>query len=260
VDVVYLCREGENEELRYSLRSLRNLPHERVWVFGGAPEWICGAELVPVDQHDTKYRVTTAAMRAACRHPDVSDPFVLFNDDFYVMRPVPEVPVLHRGPVTAVLAYYERRWGGRSRYSIGMRETAALLRSLGFDDPLSYELHVPLPIHKAAMLEALDAGEASGITVLHKRTLYGNLARLGGERLADCKIVSTRDGRISGRHVTDAHTWLSSSDASFAGLAPFLQHRFPRPSPFEPEQPIRIYEVDHLGRRYLARVVMPASP
>jgi len=260
MDVVYLCREGENEELRYSLRSLRNLPHGRVWIFGGAPEWIRGAELVPTDQHDTKYRVTTRAMRAACEHPDVSDPFALFNDDFYVMRPVAEVPVLHRGPVAAVLAYYERRWGGRSRYSVGMRETAVLLRSLGFDDPLSYELHLPLPIHKAAMLEALDAGEASGITVLHKRTLYGNLARLGGERASDCKIVSPRDGRIAGRHVAGASTWLSSSDASFDGLAPLLAHRFPRPSPFEPPQAQRVFAVDHRGRRYLERVIPPASP
>lgn len=259
MDVVYLCREGENEELRYSLRSLRNLPHGRVWIFGGAPEWTRGAELVPTDQHDTKYRVTTRAMRAACRHPEVSDPFALFNDDFYVMQPVPEVPVLHRGPVAEVLAYYERRWGGRSGYSAGMRETADLLRRLGYEEPLSYELHVPLPIHKGAMLEALDAGEASGITVLHKRTLYGNLARIGGERASDCKIVSRSDGRIAGRNVAEVPTWLSSSDASFAGLAPLLQHRFPQPSPFEPPLARRVYARDHNGRRYLERVVLPAS-
>lgn len=258
MDVVYLCREGENEELRYSLRSLRNLPHGCVWIFGGAPEWIRGAEVVPTDQHDTKYRVTTRAMRAACEHPGVSDPFVLMNDDFYVMEPVAAVPVLHRGPVDAVIAdYLERR--GRSGYVDGMVATRDLLAELGCEAPLSYELHVPLPVGKVAMLEALEVGEASGIPVLHKRTLYGNLAGIGGARLPDCKIVSARDGRVASRQ-RKLGPWLSSSDASFAGLAPLLAHRFPRPSPFEPPQAERVFAVDRNGRRYLERVIQPASP
>lgn len=255
MDVVYLCREGENEELRYSLRSLINLPHERVWVFGGAPEWATEIEHVPVDQHDTKYRVTTRALRAACEHPGVSDPFALWNDDFYVMRQVDEVPVLHRGLVADVLADYVRRWHGGSSYSRGMAQTAALLASLGFPRPLSYELHVPLPIHKGAMLKALDVGAASGIAVLHKRTLYGNLARLGGERLSDVKIVGGREGRIAGRGIAHARsTWLSSSDASFAGLEPLLRHRFPAPSRHEPPVPARVYSTNEAGRRVLVRV------
>lgn len=251
MDVVYLCREGENEELRYSLRSLRNLPHDRVWVFGGAPEWLRGAELVPVDQHASKYRVTTAAMRAACLHPRVSDPFALMNDDFFVMEPVAGVPALNRGPVDVVAAEYGRRIGA-SPYLEGMLATRDLLASLGCERPLSYELHVPLPVHKAEMLRALEVGQAAGIPVLHKRTLYGNLAGLGGETIADVKIC----GR---RQCIPVGPWLSTLDATFPRAHPLLAHRFPRPSPFEPEQPLRIYDVDHLGRRYLARVV-PASP
>jgi hypothetical protein len=262
VDVVYLCREGENEELRYSLRSLANLPHERVWIFGGAPEWATAIEHVPTDQRDTKYRVTTRALRAACEHEGVSDPFVLFNDDFYLMRRIDEVPVLHRGLVADVLADYVRRWHGGSSYSRGMAQTADLLASLGFPAPLSYELHVPLPVHKRAMLEALDVGEASGIAVLHKRTLYGNLARLGGDRLTDVKIVGGREGRIAGRRIARARsTWLSSSDASFAGLEPLLRHYFPAPSRHEPPVPARVYSTDAAGRRVLVRVepVPPAG-
>jgi len=252
VDVVYLCREGENEELRYSLRSLRNLPHDRVWIFGGAPEWLRGAELVPVDQRASKYRVTTAAMRAACLHPGVSDPFVLMNDDFFVMEPVAELPVLNRGPVDVVAEDYARRIG-TSRYLKGMLATRDLLRELGYRRPLSYELHVPLPVHKAEMLEALEVGEAAGIPVLHKRTLYGNLAGLGGETIADVKVCGRR------RQTLPAGPWLSTLDATFPSVLPLLARRFPRPSPFEPP-PTRIYDVDQNGRRYLARIVMPVSP
>jgi hypothetical protein len=228
VDVVYLCRDGENEELRYSLRSLANLPHERVWVFGGAPEWVRGVEFVATDQRDTKYRVTTRALRTACEHPAVSDPFYLFNDDFYVIRPVDEVPVLHRGPVAGVLRQYRERWGGVSQYSKGMAQTLNLLKRLGYPRPLSYELHVPLAVHKAAMLEALDVGAESRIRVLHKRTLYGNLAGIGGEKIGDCKI-SKREARTPIRG-----PWLSSSDGTFEGLERFLRSRFREHSPYEP--------------------------
>ena len=258
MDVVYLCRAGENEELRYSLRSLANLPHERVWLFGGAPQWVTDVDLVATDQRGTKYQVTTRAMRAACEHPDVSDPFALFNDDFYVARPCAEVPVLHRGLISDVLADYRRRGHGGSSYCRGMVQTARLLRSLGYDAPLSYELHVPLPVGKRAMTEALDVGAAAGIAVLHKRTLYGNLARLGGERLIDVKITRARDGRIVSRRGAHAgHAWLSSGDATFRELEPFLRHRFPSPSPHEPLRSLRVYATDANGRVFL-ELVEPA--
>lgn len=46
MDILYLCRPGENLELRYSLRSLRNVPHGRVWIFGDCPDWVTNVNLV----------------------------------------------------------------------------------------------------------------------------------------------------------------------------------------------------------------------
>lgn len=35
-DIVYFVKESEsNEELRYSLRSLKNFPRRKVWFYGG---------------------------------------------------------------------------------------------------------------------------------------------------------------------------------------------------------------------------------
>ena len=186
-DIVVPVREGPvNQQLRYALRSwAANLPHRRVWLVGYRPPWTAGVEHIPTRQTGTKYRNTTVAVRAACEHPEVSDPFLLCNDDFFVMRPVESMPVLHRGPVAEVEAYYVTR--GSGAYLRGLRETRDLLVSLGHTDPLSYELHVPLPVDKAGMMKALDAGRH--LDVVHKRTLYGNLAGLGGERIADVKIL-----------------------------------------------------------------------
>ncbi|WP_203233648.1 hypothetical protein [Streptomyces niveus] len=167
-DIVVPVREGAvNEQLRYAVRSwAAHLPHGQVWVVGHRPSWLGGVRHLPTRQAGTKYQNTTAAVRAACAHPEVSDRFLLCNDDMFVMRQVTEMPVLRRGPVRDVEAYYTVRASGK--YLRGMRETTELLATLGHRDPLSYELHVPLPTAKAGMLAALDA--ARHLDVVHKRT------------------------------------------------------------------------------------------
>jgi len=192
MDVVYPVRPGaRNEELRYSLRSLVNLPHSTVWLAGYRPPWVEGARHVRVQQGQSKYRNSTANLRAACEHPDLSDQFILMNDDFFIVRPVAAVPTLHRGPVTDVIADYAARHRRSGPYVSGMNDTLRLLRTLGFDEPLSYEMHTPMVVDKHRMLEVLALG--ADLPVLHKRTLYGNWCRVGGDQAADVKIRDDRD-------------------------------------------------------------------
>lgn len=230
MDVVYVVRAAEhNEELRFSLRSLVNLPHEKVWIAGHKPAWVSEAVgHIPTVQRGTKYANTTANLVAACRHPEVSERFALFNDDFFVMSPLASLPVYHRGPLREVEEDLTRR--GYGAYLTGMRQTRALLSRLGIDDPLSYELHVPLPMTKAGFLAAMEAAEASPPPprILHKRTLYGNHAGVGGEFLRDCKIANL------GREPSRVGLFLSTTERSFTGgVGRFIQRVFPEPSPYE---------------------------
>lgn len=227
-DIVVPVREGAvNEQLRYALRSWAvNLPHRRVWLVGGRPSWVTGVEHLPNRQAGrTKYQNTTSAVEAACLHPDVSDPFIYCNDDFFVLTPQPVLPVFHRGPVAEVEAYYSTR--GNGKYLRGLRETRDLLAGLGHPDPLSYELHVPLPVHKAGMLAALDVG--CHLEVLHKRTAYGVLSGLGGQRMADVKVLHRAP-----RYDTSSG-FLSTMPDSFrtGAVGAFLRQMFWKPSPYE---------------------------
>lgn len=208
-DLVVPVREGAaNEQLRYALRSwAAHLPHRRVWLVGHRPRWAARVGHIATQQRGTKYVNTTVAMRAACEHPGVSDPFLWCNDDYFVMHSVEQMPVLHRGRVVDVEAYYAARASGA--YLRGMRETRALLESLGHPDPLSYELHVPLPVEKAGMVHALDAGRH--LDVLHKRTLYANLAELGGVEIRDVKILHRRP-----QGYDETSVFLSTMPDSFA--------------------------------------------
>lgn len=222
MDVVYVCRAGTNPELRYSLRSLTNVPHGRVWILGGWPGWVRNVETVEVPQLGTKYANTTRAVREACSHPGISDPFWLWNDDMYAIQPTTGGH-FHRGRVRDVLDLYERRYPG-GPYAVGMRATLERLEEHGYVDPWSYELHVPLIVHKAPMIEALDLG--ADVPVWHKRTAYGAVANVGGSFMEDVKVYEA-GGRVP------VGPWLSSSDGSFSGLEAFLGGLFPAAGPYE---------------------------
>lgn len=228
MDAVYVCRSGQNFELRFSLRSLfAHVPVDTVHIIGGWPPWVdqtaVRTHLRPTAR--TKYATTTAHLRYACEHPAISDPFMLWNDDFYALAPVAGPPLAHRGELALML---ERFRGTSGHWADGLRATAAALIPLLPGQRLySYELHVPLLVHKAAMLNALDVCATIRTTAPHKRTVYGNLAQLGGEPLRDPKV--TRHSATSSSSV-----WLSSDDVGFSsGVAPRLRALFPEPSPYE---------------------------
>lgn len=240
VDVVFPVRPGDsNEELRYSLRSLaKHVPHHRVWIAGYRPSWVSGeVGYIPVHQYAPRTRKWANARAnrwAACHHPEVSEQFYLFNDDMFVMQPVSEIPVLHRGRVTDVIRRYKDRGiqparGAKGSYLRGMIETLAVLRALGIHNPLSYELHIPLPVTKHGLAAAIDIGEQAKIEVPHIRTIFGNLYELGGVETEDVKIKD-----LDSVPPDDA-VFVSTTDASFrhGQVGEWIRARFPDPCRYE---------------------------
>lgn len=228
-DIVYVVRRGDvNEELRYSLRSLINVDYGDVYLAGYMPSWVQGAGYVKVDSHFDKYRSSTLNLEAACLNPYVSDPFWLMNDDFFIMDRLPELPTYHRGPVTDVIPYYLDTYPN-SPYLRGMQATLDLLHRAGYDYPLSYELHIPLLVHKEPMLQAIAVGR--NVRAFHKRTFYGNLSGLGGTYSDDVKV---RPGILR-----DWTTWplLSTSDQIFREheVGTYIRERFSTASVYERE-------------------------
>ena len=225
-DVVYVLREtsNDNAELRWSLRSLQNLPHRQVWIVGHKPSWVRNVEHIPRAQDGrSKYEVQRRHLAKACQNKELSDVFYLFNDDFFVVGRVPSVPVMHRGPMLAAHPVT-----GKSRWLSGIRETAMLLRNWGYENPLSYELHVPLPVVKQAMGDVLRRIP----TVRHgvqMRSAYGNVADIGGVVSDDVKI-GAMDATIPKGAV-----FVSTSDRSWndGAIGAALRDRFESPGGYE---------------------------
>lgn len=233
LDVVYICKQAEvNEELRYSLRSIaENLPHAQVFIAGYMPRWVRGVHHINVRQNQgTKYKNAEANWAAACNDTRVSDDFIYFNDDFFVMKPITKIPVLHRGDLEKVIKYYE---GINSQdYLIGMKLTRDILRQLGREKGLkSYALHIPMVMNKT---KRLQLQQIQGIInqkwePVHWRTLYGNFYGLGGKEEKDVKIFAD-----TMEFAKDA-TFLSTSDQTFrqGKIGEFIRSKFPNKSKYE---------------------------
>jgi hypothetical protein len=235
-DVVYVVRPGDvNEELRYSLRSLRNVPHGRVFMVGHTPPWVRNVESVDVKQIGSKWKNSTKNMYTACVHPEISDDFIYMNDDMFVLQPISRVGPMNRGPIDEVIAEYRSRLSGltsRRRYLMGMQDTALLLQREGFkrSEILSYELHVPMMVNKQIMTDAIKLGWS--LPVLHKRTVYGNLAKLGGIRVLDVKVCEERPSW------SPQWPFISTDDKSFRShpAGEHVRSRLQGPSEYEIEE------------------------
>lgn len=205
-DVVYLVkRNGRNEELRYSLRSLKNVPHGEVFIVGDLPNWVRNVTYIPASNTHTKYRNTLYNLMAACGDERISEDFIFMNDDIYIMKELSEVPVLHRGPIETVIRGYKDI--GSTRYVDLMVDTKALLEKLKLgNNMLSYELHVPIVLNRQKLMTVLKIALLHG--VMNKRTLYGNYWNIGGKQIEDPKISGSR-------RPLGTEAFLSSSDLSF---------------------------------------------
>jgi hypothetical protein len=226
VDVVYVCRKGENEELRYSLRSLANLPHTNVWVVGGAPDWYTG-NLIKVKQQSTKYRNVRANLRAVVNCDDISDEFVLFNDDFFVVQPVDSVPYYHGGDLLDKIKRYEN-YSPNSVYVRMLWDTLHVLAYHGSPTSYDYALHVPMRMHRE-MLGPLLPYDCS------TRILYGNLFRVEGVQVDDVKVHSKPVDSFPKPDVAaPSFPFLSTSDGTFNRVKNrLLKRMFLEPSPYE---------------------------
>lgn len=191
--VIPLKERNYNEELRYVLRSIaKNMPHRKIFLAGYRPDWVKNTEFIEVQAPaGLKYAKSSANTKAACLDPRVSDDFILFNDDFFVMNPTDEIKPVHRGTARKFHSTYSKLNHRYRNYRDGISRVRQILEIMGFDDRklLSYELHVPMVFNKKKRLEVYDIQDRwpAGDLALHTNTLYGNLFGIGGELANDVK-------------------------------------------------------------------------
>ncbi len=229
LDIIYFVKDSAvNEELRYSLRSVeQNFPHRYVWFIGGKPAGLRPDKYIYVQQNKkTKWDNTSELFKAACINSEISDDFVLFNDDFFVMHPVNNLPYYSDGVLYQKIYKLKAKYGRNSEYSLRLQATKDLLECMNLPT-ISYAIHYPIIINKVEMLETFGAFPAG----LMWRSLYGNYQHKSFQLVQDCKIYLN--------HVQPdiSSNYLSTCDSSFRNgvVGQHIRSRFQEKCKYEVE-------------------------
>ena len=187
LDIIYFVKDKpRNEELRYSLRSVdANMPHKRVWIFGGCPPNIVPDVRVRVDQvGKTKWDRVRNMYRMVCENKEITDNFIMFHDDFFVMEPTGHIIPLYRCTLDEHIKILEPH--GPTAYSKLLRGCRDVIKD---DVALSYEVHTPFIFNKELLLNVLNAFPDHHAI----RSIYGNLYYADqSERSNDVKIFDSK--------------------------------------------------------------------
>jgi hypothetical protein len=228
MNFVYICKDGENEELRYSIRSVvKNIKDPKIWVVGGKPDWYVGNH-IPVLQNQHKYQNALNNLRAACASEEIPENFILMNDDFYITKKINEIKIYNNGLLEDQINQYHNV-GVRSTYLNRLGKTYSYLQRRDIPNPISYELHVPMPMEKSKLITILEEQYST-----LWRSKYGNLFNIGGETVKDVKVHKSGVMRSLSHNEDEEHIpYLSTADTSFMFLLDYLTTNFSEKSIYE---------------------------
>lgn len=226
-DIVYILKNNySSEELRYSLRSVcENFPYNKVWFYGGKLPDIEPDEYVELIQEGaTKWEKVKFTLEQIFRNGNITEDFWLFNDDFFIMKPVDDLPYMINGTIERHAARIRARHNGvDSAYTRNLRKAALELTKAGYDQ-VNYALHVPMLINREKGLKTLKSFPNSPMF----RSLYGNQWEVGGVTCKDVKIADP-DAEPSGDGAM-----LSTTDKSFGGkVGGYIKEQFPKKCRYE---------------------------
>lgn len=232
-DVVYFVNaEGSTgAELRYSLRSLENLPHNRVIMLGWKPPWARNVELRHHRNHSQgKWWTLMHKFLAVAEMDDLTDVVYCMGDDFYVTKQMDELPPMWCNTLAKRTEILFEQRGDKTIYGDVHRATNRVLLELGVEEPKSFQLHVPQVTHRASLPVGLMKSTKSP---LGGASLAGNLGPLEPRQIfKDNKVTSVAALKEWRK---ENNGFLSSSDKTFkeSGVERLLAKRFPERSRYE---------------------------
>jgi hypothetical protein len=217
MDFVYICRDGDNEELRYSIRSVAsNFPNNTIWVVGGKPDWY-GGNFVPVTQSGSKQENARNNLRTVIDTPEISDNFVLMNDDFFITMKIDYLDNIYNGTLQNLINFKRE-----SRASLGyvnlLEATYEALVDAGIAEPLNFEVHVPMRMNKDKLDKVIDYPLW--------RSAYGNIHDVGGREMRDVKVSGDLGNGVP-------VPFLSTEDDTFHFVKDTLHKMYPNKSRYE---------------------------
>lgn len=225
-DLIYILKADiDTDELKYSLRSVeKNFPINRVWFVGGQPKGLEPDIRLKHEQiGNCKWELIRSSMWKAVNAEDLTDDFFLFNDDFFVMKPVDTDSF--RNFVDGTL---ERRIdelhseSGMNAYTRTLFKLEQELKTL-HEPTMNYDVHLPMLLNKEQVRSTLYKCSSPQM-----RSAIGNINRLPFVIHPDVKVYDLES-------VPTDETYLSTNDDTFqkGKVGKYIRETFSKKSRFE---------------------------
>jgi hypothetical protein len=252
MDIVYTLGTGsnwQNNELRFSIRSIfKNLKgFGNIYIVGAFPEFTLVHEDFKtvnentrlfyinhpdeIGSHNADGNIIRKLIRAA-QIPALSEDFIFFNDDNYVIKPmhVNDIYPFHKGNMNEIdpEVYSFNHWGKR----LGRTRHALIQKGI---IPLHFDHHAPFPMKKSLIestYSQFDYASDIGLTV---KSLYGSLHYPNASVMVDEKVLFRNEFKLDYiRKRVEKSLFVANNDTGLNGAFRFwLSETFPDPSPIE---------------------------
>ena len=245
MDLVYIVKDGDyNPDLRYSLRSVEKfVPYDNIWIVGYKPSWVKNVKYLPVVQEpNDKWNNSNRNVIEACKCPDISDNFVLMNDDFFAIKPIKDLEESLNYSLGRLSKSIIRHSDKTTKYFRAFGQLRVLLAELGIK-PLEmkdYESHTPIILNKNRFLMMMELDKVKSYInsgkILHKRSVYKNLFPDIGVREYSEDVKIKYDSEVDRK--CQVCGWISVYDEQVDNIAyrklnRLLQNLFPEKSSYE---------------------------
>ncbi len=236
IDIVYLFANGfshfRNMELKYSLRSLEKYGrnYRNVIIVGDITPYL-NDRIIHVPQTDDpchcKERRIMGKILKACNTPEISNPFLFFNDDFFLTKPIDfsQIPNYIKGDLRCAI---KKRKAGLYRQSL--ENTYYALKGRGCDTQ-HFDLHYPIYYDKKKFPEVMNSYDWNVRAGYVVKSLYANTLGIKGIYRHDAKIEKSHDKQEVLRRIQDTDLF-STAEISRAIIS-VLNQFFPNKSSYE---------------------------
>lgn len=226
MDIVYILGTGSqwgDNELKYSLRSVeQNLKeYVRIFIVGEKPAFLNDNIIhIPYkDNHKNKQRNIHNKILAACECKEINDNFILFNDDYFIIKPMklPQVPLYTYSEylLDAVPKF-------KNNYKNHIEKTIQLLGNVK-----NYDTHYPITINKKKYIQINEIIDWEVTYGYLTRTLYVNRLPY---TIFPVKITDKIINKVSD---IEDKTFISCGNTILFGMKKYLENKFINPSKYE---------------------------
>ena len=196
IDIVYTLGIGSkwnNNEIKYSLRSIEKYlkNYRNIWIVGECPEFLTNVYHLPYpDKFLIPDQNIADKIKHACKCPYISNDFLFFNDDHYLLQTfdAPNFPYYWDVPL-------EEKVKKLGHVGYGARVSNTYNHLKAHDLPTkNFDVHTPIVYNKDLFLETVMSVDWSKAYII--KSLYANSLKIEGEQLPDNKTERVPSGKI----------------------------------------------------------------